>query len=59
MGNETYLYLRTEDTRFVARIYTDWIPAVGETVHLAFDLAEMHFFDKETGAALISNGWDS
>ena len=59
MGSETYLYLRAEDTRFVARIYTDWIPAVGEPVHLAFDLAEMHFFDKETGAALISNGWDS
>ena len=59
MGNETYLYLRAEDTRFVARIYTDWIPAVGETVHLAFDLAEMHFFDKETEVALISNGRNS
>ena len=59
MGNETYLYLRAKDTRFVARIYTDWIPAVGETVHLAFDLTEMHFFDKVTGAALISNEWDS
>ena len=59
MGNETYLYLRAEDTRFVARIYTDWIPAVGETVHLAFDLSEMHFFDKETEVALISNGRNS
>ena len=53
MGSEIYLYLRAGGTRFVARIYPDQMPAVGETVHLAFDLAEMHFFDKETGVALI------
>ncbi|MDE2999906.1 MAG: sn-glycerol-3-phosphate ABC transporter ATP-binding protein UgpC [Gemmatimonadota bacterium] len=53
MGHETYLYLAVGRASFVARVAADDTPAVKGEVRLAFDLSALHFFDRETEAALL------
>ena len=52
MGAETYLYLNTGKTNFIARVDPTATPKSGDTVHLAFDPAKLHLFDPVTEANL-------
>jgi multiple sugar transport system ATP-binding protein len=52
MGAETYLYLDTGATSFIARVRpTDRFNA-NQTVKVTFDLAHGHLFDPATEAVL-------
>ena len=52
MGSETYLYLDTGATSFVARVSpTDRFEA-GQTIQVTLDLARAHLFDAATEKAL-------
>ncbi len=53
MGAETYLYLETGATSFIARVQPTAIHAHGATVHLAFDPDHLHLFDAEKETALV------
>ncbi len=53
MGHETWLYLTVGRAPCVARVAADPVPSVDEDVRLAFDLSAVHFFDRETEAALL------
>jgi len=52
MGSETYLYLDSGSTSFIARVKPTAIHAHGTTVHLALAPERLHLFDSESGAAL-------
>jgi multiple sugar transport system ATP-binding protein len=52
MGAETYLYLDSGATNFIARVKPTAIHAHGTTVHLAFTPEHLHLFDSDSGAAL-------
>jgi multiple sugar transport system ATP-binding protein len=45
MGNEIFLYLTTQGSKFVARVDPRPKYKVGEKVKLAFNMANMHLFD--------------
>jgi multiple sugar transport system ATP-binding protein len=53
MGAETYLYLDTGATNFIARVQPTAIHAHGATVHLAFTPEKLHLFDAEKEIALV------
>ena len=53
MGHETLLYLTVGRASCVARVSAHPVPSVDEEVRLAFDLSAVHFFDRETGSALL------
>ncbi len=48
MGSETYLYLRTGDHQFIARIDAHRKASVGESVSLGCTMNKAHLFDAET-----------
>jgi multiple sugar transport system ATP-binding protein len=52
MGAETFLYLRTGATNFVARVPAQNRFTVGATLPVAFDLEHAHLFDAQTEQAL-------
>jgi multiple sugar transport system ATP-binding protein len=52
MGNEIFLYAGYEGGQIVGRVEPQALPEAGEPVDLAFRLDRMHFFDRETEAAL-------
>ena len=52
MGAETYLYLNSGATSFIARVKPTAIHAHGTIVHLAFTPEHLHLFDSDSGAAL-------
>jgi multiple sugar transport system ATP-binding protein len=54
MGNEVVLYAHAGPHEVVARVAPQPLPAPGEPLALAFDQDALHFFDDETGAALVS-----
>jgi multiple sugar transport system ATP-binding protein len=56
MGNEIFLYFALGGKDMVARIGARTPPAVGSDVDLVVDMGGSHFFDKETGHALLSGG---
>jgi multiple sugar transport system ATP-binding protein len=45
MGNEIFLYMKAEDTSFVARVDPRTHFDIGETVKLAFNMKLFHIFD--------------
>lgn len=53
MGSETYLYLKTGQTGFIARIDPHRKCEVGETVHLATIMRNAHIFDPETTERIV------
>ena len=55
MGHETWLYLTVGRASCVARVSADHVPSVDEKIRLAFDLSAVHFFDRETEAALLGD----
>ncbi len=54
MGNEIFVYMRTSDQPIIARVDPQPLPEPAEPVHVALDLDKLHFFDTETGAAIVS-----
>jgi multiple sugar transport system ATP-binding protein len=49
LGNEIFVYATVGPFGITARISPQPLPAPGEPVTLAFDLAKAHLFDQETG----------
>jgi multiple sugar transport system ATP-binding protein len=52
MGNETYLYLKSGDKNYVARVDPRNRSHVGDKVPMALNMDNMHLFDKNTEAAI-------
>ncbi len=52
MGNEIVTYVSNDDSSLVARLEPQELPAPGEPITLAFDLAKLRFFDAESGEAI-------
>ena len=57
MGSETYLYLTTsgKDGNIIARVNPRTTSNAGSTIKVAFDLAHLHFFDKETTRTILDS----
>ncbi len=54
MGNEVFVHARRGNVRVIARVPPQELPAPGTEVYLGFFLEKMHFFDVETGEALVA-----
>jgi len=53
LGNEYIVYLKTDKLEFTARFDPKDLPPRGQKFSVTFDLAKVHFFDKETEVCLI------
>jgi multiple sugar transport system ATP-binding protein len=49
LGNEVFVYATLGSLNIVARVAPQPLPAIGEPITLAFDLAKAHFFDQSSG----------
>ncbi len=54
MGNEVFVHARRGNVQVIARVPPQALPAPGTEVYLGFFLEKMHFFDVETGEALVA-----
>lgn len=54
MGNETFLYASTGLNPLTARLRTKSAIKVQEKIKLIFNLAKVHFFDKDTDNAVVT-----
>jgi multiple sugar transport system ATP-binding protein len=52
MGAETYLYLSTGVTQFIARVPPDLANKYGEQLHIGFNPAKLHLFDPVSGIVI-------
>ena len=52
MGNEIFLYLKSGNTNYVARVDPRTSFKMGDTVQVSFNMGNMHIFDKETERAI-------
>jgi multiple sugar transport system ATP-binding protein len=52
MGNEIFVYLKTGENSFVARVDPRTRYQVGEKVQVVFNMDVMHIFDRETEKAI-------
>ena len=48
MGNEIFLFLKSKDSEYVARVDPRTSYKMGDKVTMAFNMENMHIFDKET-----------
>lgn len=48
MGNEIFLFMKSGEDEYVARVDPRTSYQMGDTVKMAFNMANMHIFDKET-----------
>jgi multiple sugar transport system ATP-binding protein len=48
MGNEIFLFLKSDVDEYVARVDPRTSYKMGDTVTMSFNMANMHIFDKET-----------
>jgi multiple sugar transport system ATP-binding protein len=48
LGNEVFLYLKTESHSFVARVAARKTPPIGQELNIIFDMNKVHFFDINT-----------
>ena len=48
MGNEIFLFLKSKDSEYVARVDPRTSYKIGDQVTMAFNMENMHIFDKET-----------
>ncbi|MFQ6093403.1 MAG: ABC transporter ATP-binding protein [bacterium] len=53
LGREIYLYLSTGGHSFVTRMEIGKIPRAGDQIELAFDMSRAHFFEAESGKAIV------
>jgi multiple sugar transport system ATP-binding protein len=58
MGNEIFIYARAGGLELVARTAPQKLPAVDESVRLLLDVGRLHFFDPDTGEALVMHDPD-
>lgn len=56
MGNETFLYTTTGSHSLTIRLRADKRIKVDEQIDLILDLAKAHFFNQETGRAVLGQG---
>ncbi len=56
MGSETYLYLKTtgKDDNIIARVDPRTTSRSGEKIKVCFDVAHLHFFDKDTEKTILN-----
>jgi multiple sugar transport system ATP-binding protein len=52
MGNEVYLYLKSGDKSYVARVDPRTRARIGDKVQVAMNLNNMHLFDKSSEGAI-------
>ena len=52
MGNEIFLYLKDENHDFIARVDPRTETKMGDHIKIAFNMDNMHIFDKETEEAV-------
>ena len=53
MGSEVYLYLNTGKHSFVARVEAHDRAEVNQDLEVVFNMAKVHFFDKETEKTIV------
>jgi len=54
MGNEIFIYLRVGSEQLVARVNARTQPPVNSEYKIDFDLSKAHFFDVDTGEAILN-----
>lgn len=54
MGAETYLFMKVEDSDFVARVTPKTTAKAGEHIKIAIDTDKIYLFNKETEQAILS-----
>ena len=56
MGSETYLYLKTsgKEDNIIARVDPRTTSRAGAKIKVAFDVAHLHFFDKDTEKTILA-----
>ncbi len=52
MGNEIFVFLKSGETNYVARIDPRTNFSMGDKVKVTFNMGNMHIFDKETEQAI-------
>lgn len=53
LGNEYIVYLKTDSNSFTARFDPKDLPPKGQVFPVTFDMAKVHFFDKDTEVCLV------
>ncbi len=53
MGSDSYVYFTAKDTTFVARMRPNLAPKPNSEVEIIFDMAKVHFFDKDTEKTIV------
>jgi len=53
MGSEAYLYLNTGKHSLVAKVGGHNKPVINQDMDLVFDMAKIHFFDKDTDNTIV------
>ncbi len=53
MGSDSFVYFKTGDKTFVARMRPNLAPNVESEVEVIFDMAKVHFFDKDTEKTIV------
>ena len=53
LGAETYLYLNAGGRSIIGRVHADVLPPVASTHVIDLDLAKAHYFDPESGEAIV------
>jgi multiple sugar transport system ATP-binding protein len=56
LGNEMLLHARAGTQDVTARVAPQPVPALGQPIDLAFDLAKVHFFDPESDEVIAGAG---
>lgn len=49
MGSETYIYFKVENTMWLSKISSEFIPKLNSEIRINFKPDRIHFFDKESG----------
>jgi multiple sugar transport system ATP-binding protein len=53
MGSEIYLHLNTGRNSLVAKVGGHDKPLINQDMNLVFDMAKVHFFDKDTDRTIV------
>ncbi len=53
MGSEVYLYLKSEEHSFIARVASRSTPELYKRLDIVFDMDKVHFFDCETEETIV------
>ena len=53
MGSEVYLHLNTGKSSLIAKVGGHNRPTINQDMDLVFDMAKIHFFDKDTDNTIV------